>query len=163
MLSTEIEKVELGNLVVIKGIKTHVNTGESTAAGQIAVTEAQVLDNDLGTHPYNDTHFATDKTLADVMALNKAEDHTTEGFKITVSLKNVKKPYYENWYLVSGTDELRIYCSSGRQLSFLDPYADQTVVVEIALVNWNGKDLLASVIAVVLEDGTKVVNNYNFR
>jgi len=97
------------------------------------------------------------------MALDKLEDHTAQGYRITATVKNVKATYYENWYLTSGANEFRIYCGSGRQLSFLDAYAGQEVVVEVALVNWNGKDLLLAIIAIVLPDGTKVPTDTNFR
>lgn len=163
MLKDQVSLLNLGNKVTLKGIKKHVNTGGSTAAGQIAITEAIVLENELGNHKYNDSHFILDKTLADLMALDKLEDHTAQGYRITATVKNVKATYYENWYLTSGANEFRIYCGSGRQLSFLDAYADQEVVVEVALVNWNGKDLLLAIIAIVLPDGTKVPTDTNFR
>jgi hypothetical protein len=62
----------------------------------------------------------------------------------------------------SGSAELMLYCSCSSQYLWLKEYADQEVTFEIMVCNWNGKGYKGAVLAVVLEDGTKVCNTFNF-
>ncbi|WP_162849127.1 hypothetical protein [Haploplasma axanthum] len=167
--SDELSKIKLGNKVVIEGIKTHVgktydkNTNELTAVGQIVVKEAVLVVNEGGAHEYSTTSFKIGKTLKDFLNLNKLEDHSTEVYLITAKVIYEETNFYTR-YSLEDNDQNRIsvYSSSGKQLSFLDNYRDVEVEIEFTVVNWNGKNYVGSIIAIVVE-GEKIVNNSNFK
>ena len=55
------------------------------------------------------------------------------------------------------------YCSGADQYEWLQAYAGQTITMELAPCNWSCKNTYpACVLAVILEDGTKIVNTLNF-
>ena len=64
----------------------------------------------------------------------------------------------------NGGKSLALYASGVGQYKWLtDLGLDKTVRMEVALCNWNNKTTYkAYVLAVYLEDGTKVVNPNNF-
>jgi hypothetical protein len=71
--------------------------------------------------------------------------------------------YYSNIFLSDGSTQIRLYCSSSSQYSWLKAYAGQEVTVEIAACNWNDKTYyVGCVLAVVHADGTKTLNTLNF-
>ena len=73
--------------------------------------------------------------------------------------------FYSNIYLTSldGSVKLRLYTSSASQYNWLKAYNGQTITVEVAACNWNDKNYYTGcVLAVVLEDGSKVYNTLNF-
>ena len=87
-------------------------------------------------------------------------DYTTQVYIIEAS-------YYAQGYTVLlkiGQDSITLYCSGSGQYAWLASYAtDKVLTMEVALCNWNKKDpYKAYVLAVYLEDGTKVVNPTNF-
>lgn len=51
--------------------------------------------------------------------------------------------------------------SCGVQLSFLEPYQDQKVLLEVILVNWNGKYSIQ--VISVIDNNQKIVCDYNFK
>ena len=71
--------------------------------------------------------------------------------------------YSSNIYLTDGSTQVRLYCSSASQYSWLKQYAGQEVTVEIAACNWNSKNYyVGCVLAVINADGTKTLNTLNF-
>jgi hypothetical protein len=57
---------------------------------------------------------------------------------------------------------LLLYSGGKDQYKWLQAYNGQTVTVEVALCDWNAKGLKGCVLAVVNEDGSKVLNTLNF-
>ena len=89
---------------------------------------------------------------------------TTKLYLITATVKVVDSYYYSNIYLTDGSTDLILYCSNASQYNWLKAFAGQEVTVELAPCNWNSKASFgACVLAVILEDGTKVYNDYNFK
>ena len=73
--------------------------------------------------------------------------------------------YYTSINLKSATSDttITLYCSSANQYNWLKAYAGQTVTLELAGCNWNDKNYWTfCAIALVNEDGTKVLNTLNF-
>ena len=83
---------------------------------------------------------------------------------MTVTIEYVKAAYYTTLKVMSGGTEVKIYMANAGQYSWLEPYYNQEVVVEVAACNWNDKNdqWRGCIIAVRNADGTKVFNPYNF-
>ena len=156
--------IEIGQEIIIKGKrdKFHNNEG-GTHAGQTAITQATVLANYYGKHDYDDSHFVTNKTLADFHALDASVDYSTTVFVVKATVVFNETAYYSNCHLTGeGVDKVTLYCGNAKQYSFLKQFAGKEVTLELAACNWNNKTFWAGcVLSVITEDG-KVVNSLNF-
>ena len=157
--------IEIGQEIIIKGKrdKFHNNQG-GTHAGQTAITEATVVANYYGQHAYDDSHFVTDKTLADFRGLDVTVDYSTTVFVVKATVNFEETAYYTNCNLTDAAgNKVTLYCSSGKQYSFLKQFAGQEVTLELAACNWNNKTFWAGcVLSVITPDG-KVINELNFQ
>ncbi len=155
-------EIEIGHEIVITGLRDCYKDADKTHAGQTCLTQVEVLANYYGEHDYPTDDFITDKTLADIYALNNNEDHTTEVYVVKATVNFNETAYYTNVNLSDGSTKLNLYCSSGSQYGFLKAFAGQEVTLEIAPCNWNNKSFyVGCVLAVYTEDG-KVLNELNF-
>ena len=159
------DTIAIGNEIVISGKRErYIKDDTYETFGQDTIVNAVVVANYYGNHKYSTEKMITDKTIADILALKATESHSTELYLVTATIKVVDAQYYSNIYLVDGSTELLLYCSSSSQYSWLKAYAGQTVTLEVAPCNWNEKtSYRGCVLAVVLEDGTKVLNTLNFK
>ena len=161
--SAELEKVQLGDEVILKGTKAIRVKDGSSDFGQVNLDACEILTNNYGDHEYSDASFITDKTLNDFNNLSAAENHGAEVYVVTATVKVVEAQYYSNIYITSGSTEVLLYCSSANQYNWLKAYAGQEITVEVAPCNWNSKGIYRGcVLAVVNEDGSKVCNELNF-
>ena len=152
----------IGQEVVVKGIRDMWHK-EGATFGQTCISNASIEANYYGDHEYNTDFFITDKTLADFYALDELVDSTTDVYVLKATIEVVETAYYTNIKLTSGSTSVNLYCSSAGQYSWLKAYAGQEVTLELAPCNWNSKNYYAGcVLAVILEDGTKVCNTLNF-
>ena len=152
----------IGQEVVIKGIRDMWHK-EGATFGQTCISNATVEANYYGNQPYNTDFFITDKTLADFYALDEMVDSTTDVYVLKATVEVVETAYYTNIKITSGSTSVNLYCSSANQYNWLKAYAGPEVTLELAPCNWNSKNYYAGcVLAVVLEDGTKVYNTLNF-
>ena len=152
----------IGQEVVIKGIRDMWHK-EGANFGQTCISNASVEANYYGYQEYNTDFFITDKTLADFYALDELVDSTTDVYVLKATVEVVESAYYTNIKLTGNGVSVNLYCSSANQYNWLKAYAGQEVTVELAPCNWNSKNYYAGcVLAVILEDGTKVCNNLNF-
>ena len=158
------ETIAIGNEVVIQG-KRDLWHKEGYTHGQIVISNAEVVANYYGEYDYLTISPIVGKDITYILGLDKLDiAQTTTLYSITATVKVVDAQYYSNIYLTDGTNDLLLYCSSSSQYSWLKAYAGQTVTVELAPCNWNSKAGFAGcVLAVVLEDGTKVLNTLNFK
>ena len=152
----------IGQEVVIKGIRDMWHK-EGATFGQTCISNASVEANYYGYQEYNTDFFITDKTLADFYALDEMVDSTTDVYVLKATVEVVESTYYSNIKLTGNGVSVNLYCSSANQYNWLKAYAGQEVTLELAPCNWNSKSYYAGcVLAVILEDGTKVCNNLNF-
>ena len=158
------ETIAIGNEVVIKG-KRDVWHKEGYEHGQIVISNATVEANYYGDNDYLTVDPILGKDIVYLRNLDKLDMiETTRLYQMEVTIKVVDAQYYSNIYVTDGTNDLILYCSSSSQYSWLKAYDGQTVTVEIAPCNWNSKaNFAACVLAVVNEDGTKVLNTLNFK
>ena len=156
------EGLAIGQEVVIKG-KRDMWHKEGADFGQTVISNASIEANYYGNQPYNTDFFITDKTLEDFYNLDELVDSTTDVYVLKATITVEETKYYTNIYLTSGDITVRLYCSSANQYNWLKAFAGQEVTVEVAPCNWNSKNYYTGcVLAVVLEDGTKVYNTLNF-
>ena len=157
------ETIAIGNEVVIKGTR---DVWHKTGAdfGQIVISSATVEANYYGNHDYLTIDPITDKDVTYIYNLDVLDmSVTTELYHVTATILVEGSAYSSNIYISDGTSKLRLYSSSASQYSWLAEYAGQTLIVEVAPCNWNSKNYATGcVLAVYLEDGTRVMNTYNF-
>ncbi len=164
--TTIFEGLEIGNEVIIKGVR-NVNVKDTTTAaiGQTYISDVEILANDYGHHDYSTATFVSGKTIEEVYALDPLVDYSTTVYVLQAKVLVEEMPHYSNIYLTSldGSVKLRLYSSSASQYNWLKAYSGQTITVELAACNWNDKNYYTGcVLSVVLEDGTKVYNTLNF-
>ena len=158
-----IAKLKPGQEVVLKG-KRHINTkGGAGYHGQTCIIDAELVVNNYGNHAYSDKTFVTGKTLADFYNLDVAKDYSTTVFVMKAEVVVEQSQYFSKIYLKSGDTQVTLYCSGAKQYSWLTEFAGQEITVELAACNWNDKSFYAGcVLAVVNEDGSRVLNEVNF-
>lgn len=158
--------IEIGHEVVIKGVRErYIKDDSYTTYGQDAIVNGQIIANYYGNHEYSTEKFITGKTLADIKALAITESHSTEVYVVKAVVEVVETAHYTNLKITHNGVELQLYCSGAAQYSWLKAYAGQEITIEVAPCNWNDKkdNYRGCVLAVVLEDGTKVLNTLNFK
>ncbi len=154
--------IEIGNEIVIEGIRDRKVKDGVTCFGQSHISGAAVVANYYGSHEYSTAHFITDKTPAEFYALDSTADHSTEVYVLKLTVQFSKTAYYSNVDLIAGDTKIGLYCSSANQYAWLEQFNGQEVTVEIAPCNWNSKNYYRGcVLAVRTADG-KVVNGLNF-
>lgn len=159
----ELEKVQLGHEVILKGTRAVRLKDGATVFGQTNLDACEIVANNYGSHEYSTATFIEGKTPAEFYALNPNEDHGTEVYVLTVTVELVETTYYTNINLISGSTKIGLYCSSANQYNWLKAYAGQEITVEIAPCNWNSKSYYRGcVLAVRLADGSKICNELNF-
>ena len=78
--------------------------------------------------------------------------------------------FYDAGYYTSLTVEdtngtaLKLYMSGAGQYNWMSDYYGQTITVELAPCNWNDKkdQYRVCILAIILEDGTKIYNTSNW-
>ena len=161
-------EIEIGHEIIITGTREHfVNASKYNGnyTGQASIVDAEVVANYYGNHAYSTEKFVTDKTVEDLRNLDIMTDYSTTVFVVDTIVDVQETAYYTNIKLLStdGSVNITLYCSSASQYSWLKQYAGQTVTLELAACNWNDKNYWTfCAIALVNEDGTKVVNTLNF-
>ena len=157
--------IEIGHEVVIKGVRErYIKDDSYTTYGQDAIVNGQIIANYYGNHEYSTEKFITGKTLADIKALDITESHSTEVYVVKAVVEVVETAHYTNLKITHNGVELQLYCSGAAQYNWLKAYAGQEITIEVAPCNWNDKkdNYRGCVLAVVNEDGTKVLNTLNF-
>jgi len=156
--------MEIGNEVVLTATRAINTKGGTSYYGQTCLKDAAVKVNNYGTYAYSTNAFKGNLTVAELKALNVLEDHSTDVYTVTASIKVVATSYYTNVYLTDGSNDVILYAGNGKvQHAWLIELDGQEVTVEVAPCNWNDKTSYAGcVLAIVNADGTKTVNTLNF-
>ncbi len=156
------ENIEVGNEIVLTGIRDIKNDKGGNYFGQSYITDVEIVANYYGDHGYADSTFITDKTLADFYELDVTEDHTTEVYVVKATVDVVETQFYTTIKLTNGSTSVSLYCSGAGQYSWLKAFAGQEVTLELAPCNWNDKSYYAGCVLAVRTDGGKVINRLNF-
>ena len=162
--AADLELIELGNEVIVKGTRDHAGA-KTKSIGQSNIANAELVANLYGHHEYSTATFDNTKTVEELYDLDEKIDYSTTGYVVKGTAYTTGSSYSSKVHL-KGTDEskaIRLYCSGAGQYSFLNDYYNQELTFEVAVCNWNDKDYYTGcIIAVILEDGTRVVNNLHF-
>ena len=151
-----------GYEIVLEG-ERYFKSKNDNNLGNTCIRNAKVVVNNYGSHEYSTASFDGALTLAEWVNLDVNTDYTTSVFLVTATVEVVETAYYTNIKLVDGDVSINLYCSSAKQYKWLQEYAGQTITMELAPCNWSSKGTYpACVLAVILEDGTKVINTLNF-
>ena len=159
----DLEKLSLGNEVIIQGTKTHFKPKEGVV-GQICVNEATVVLNLYGAHDYSTASFDSTKTVEQLYAFSPAEDHSAQGYTLTARLTKAVDTYATKYHVTDGKREIYLYAGSGKQYAWLDEYLEKDIEIEMVMCNWNTKSYYVGMIIAIKPDGqNKIVNDLNFR
>lgn len=157
--------LNIGDEIILTGKREqYINpTKNVERVGQSCIVGATILANYYGDHEYSTEKFITDATIKQVYDLKAMEDHSTEVYVLTGTLY-VPTSNRETVSLSDANgNKITFYHSSPAQYSFLTEYSGQTVTLEVAPCNWNDKAYWRGcAIAIVLPDGTKILNELNF-
>ena len=156
--------LRVGYEVVITGTRYTATKGGTNYFGQSCINDATIVANYYGEHEYCDDFFVQGTTIADFRNLDATVDYSTTVFVLKAYVEVQETTYYSSIKLSDGNGTtITLYSSSAKQYKFLQKYAGKEVTVEIAACNWNDKNFWAGcVLSVILEDGSKVVNELNF-
>lgn len=155
---SDISLISMGNEIVIKGTKTVTKDG----GGQICISACERLGNNFGSHDFNTSTFITDKTLADVKALEDTPENTLKVYVLRAKVSCKESQYSTNYSLVDGDNSLALYSGSGSQYAWLSEYVGEELTVTVALCDWNAKGLKGCVLSIVTPEGETVYNTYNY-
>ena len=155
-------EIEVGNTVVLKGVRSVKNKGGDSYFGQTYLADGEILGNYYGNTAYCDDHFVTDKTLEDFYNLDKAVDYSTTVFVFEANVQVISTNYYTSLKLEMNGTTISVYCASAGQYQWLQAFKGQTVTIEIAACNWNDKSFWAGCVLSVITDDGKVINTLNF-
>ena len=158
-----LKTLEIGYEVVLEG-ERFFKSKSGGNWGNTCISNAKVVINNYGSHEYSTASFDGVKTLAEFNALSTDVDFTTSVFTVTATVEVVETAYYTNIKLVDGSTSVNLYCSSAGQYSWLKQYNGQQITMELAPCNWSSKaNYPGCVLAVIHADGSKTVNDLNFR
>lgn len=163
MLNKDMLKdIEPGQEVILTGIRYHKNqhADGKTDFGQTCIKDAEIIVNNGGNHPYPTDSFKGEITVEAFAAFDKTVDHTTEVYTMKVFVS--ASGYTTTLSNADGSVKITLYASGTAQYSWLAAYSGQEITIEIAACNWNSKGYKGAVLAVILEDGTRVINTLNF-
>ena len=162
--ASAFSELEIGYEVVLEGTRDCFKDADKTHAGQLAVSNCTIVANYYGDHDYHTFDFITDKDIKFIYDLDENEQHSDKVYVVKATVTLEETNYYTNIFLSGNGVNLRLYCSSASQYSFLKAFAGQEVTVEVAPCNWNNKTYYTGcVLSVTAADGTTVINGLNFQ
>ena len=162
--ASAFSELEIGYEVVLEGTRDCFKDVTKTHAGQLAVSNCTIVANYYGEHDYHTFDFITDKDLKYIYDLDENEQYSDKVYVVKATVTVEESQYYTNIFLSGNGVNLRLYCSSASQYSFLKAFAGQEVTVEVAPCNWNNKTYYTGcVLSVTTADGTVVLNELNFQ
>ena len=155
----QLATIALGQEIIVKG-KFVNNSGEKV--GQLHLEDAEILTVLGGNNTYSNKSFE-ESTLKNIIDLctAKSEEATGKVYIVEASVEEIVSPKYSNIVLKDADgNNLQLYTSSSKQYEWLLKYQG-TLKFELTVNAWNSK-FKGAVVAVILEDGTRVCNDYNF-
>ena len=161
--ASKISEIAIGNEIVLTGMRERfIKDDTYTTYGQDAIVNCEIVANYYGNYEYSTERFITDKTLADIYALDANESHTTEVYVVKATVTVVKTSFYTRIDLTDNGTTLQLYSGGADQYNWLKQFEGQEVTMEISPCNWNSaKYYKGCVLAVITEDG-KILNTLNF-
>lgn len=157
--AAQLATIALGQEIIVKG-KFVNNSGEKL--GQLHIEDAKILTNLGGNNTYSNKSFekSTLKNIIDLCTA-KSEEATGKVYIVEASAEEIIGQYQSNIVLKDADgNSLQLYTGNSKQYKWLLNYKG-TLKFEITVSAWNA-NFKGAVVAVILEDGTRVCNPYNF-
>ena len=158
-------QLQVGQEIVVKGIKKHVIKDGSTVAGQCAIDDATLVANYYGSHSYDTSWYITDKTISDLStSFNPNVDLTTNVYVVQAKVIVNSSPYSitVNLQDPNNSNTILLY-SGGKEYAWLESYNGKVITIELAICNWNSKtDKIRGCVVAIVVDGNRIVNTINF-
>lgn len=155
----QLATIALGQEIIVKG-KFVNNRGEKL--GQLHIEDAKILTNLGGNNTYSNKSFekSTLKNIIDLCTA-KSEEATGKVYIVEASAEEIIGQYQSNIVLKDADgNSLQLYTGNSKQYEWLLNYKG-TLKFEITVSAWNA-NFKGAVVAIILEDGTRVCNPYNF-
>lgn len=160
----DIKGLTIGDEIIITG-KRDLFTKGGDYHGQTCITGAAVEANYYGDNGYVMGNLAVEISPEDFYDLNKNVDFTTNVYTMTATV-SVQKSNFSTNVKLTGTDmskAVSLYSGNAYQYAWMEQFDGQTVTIDIAACNWNGKIYYRGcILAVYTADGEIVLNDYNF-
>lgn len=157
--AAQLATIALGQEIIVKG-KFVNNSGEKL--GQLHIEDAKILTNLGGNNTYSNKSFekSTLKNIIDLCTA-KSEEATGKVYIVEASAEEIIGQYQSNIVLKDADgNNLQLYTGNSKQYKWLLNYKG-TLKFEITVSAWNA-NFKGAVVAIILEDGTRVCNPYNF-
>lgn len=157
--AAQLATIALGQEIIVKG-KFVNNSGEKL--GQLHLEDAKILTNLGGNNTYSNKSFekSTLKNIIDLCTA-KSEEATGKVYIVEASAEEIIGQYQSNIVLKDADgNSLQLYTGNSKQYKWLLNYKG-TLKFEITVSAWNA-NFKGAVVAIILEDGTRVCNPYNF-
>lgn len=157
--AAQLATIALGQEIIVKG-KFVNNSGEKL--GQLHIEDAKILTNLGGNNTYSNKSFekSTLKNIIDLCTA-KSEEATGKVYIVEASAEEIIGQYQSNIVLKDADgNSLQLYTGNSKQYKWLLNYKG-TLKFEITVSAWNA-NFKGAVVAIILEDGTRVCNPYNF-
>lgn len=157
--AAQLATIALGQEIIVKG-KFVNNSGEKL--GQLHIEDAKILTNLGGNNTYSNKSFekSTLKNIIDLCTA-KSEEATGKVYIVEASAEEIIGQHQSNIVLKDADgNSLQLYTGNSKQYKWLLNYKG-TLKFEITVSAWNA-NFKGAVVAVILEDGTRVCNPYNF-
>lgn len=157
--AAQLATIALGQEIIVKG-KFVNNSGEKL--GQLHIEDAKILTNLGGNNTYSNKSFekSTLKNIIDLCTA-KSEEATGKVYIVEASAEEIIGQYQSNIVLKDADgNSLQLYTGNSKQYEWLLNYKG-TLKFEITVSAWNA-NFKGAVVAIILEDGTRVCNPYNF-
>lgn len=157
--AAQLATIALGQEIIVKG-KFVNNSGEKL--GQLHIEDAKILTNLGGNNTYSNKSFekSTLKNIIDLCTA-KSEEVTGKVYIVEASAEEIIGQHQSNIVLKDADgNSLQLYTGNSKQYKWLLNYKG-TLKFEITVSAWNA-NFKGAVVAIILEDGTRVCNPYNF-
>ena len=153
--------LSIGNEVILKGMRErYVKDDASAIAGQTCIVDAEIVQNNYGSHEYSTAKFVTGKSVTDFYNLDDEVDYSTTVFVLTGTLTIGSGNTPPS--ISDGNKSVQFYQGGAAQHAWLEQFNGQEVTIEVAACNWNNKTYWRGcVLAVRTADG-KILNELNF-
>lgn len=162
---SDLVDIHQGDEVVIRGTRVHFKKPESTAiSGQSCLQNIEILANYYGNNEYSKASFDSSYTISQLYDLPAAEDYTTQVYVVTGKIVLQGNAFYSQILIqdMTGTKQLRLYCSGANQYEFASAHANKEITMELCLCNWNDKSYYTGCLISITVDGVTYYNELNF-
>lgn len=160
----EMNRISIGDEVILKGTrKTYNDQTLPKIVGQSVIENVTVDENRYGNHEYSTKSFINDLSLKDISSFFMHINHTTEIYTLKATIGYEESDNYTHYDIIQGAYRIELYSDGNKdEYSFLYPYINSEVEMEIAICNFEFKYYYKTICLSINVDNNKILNCYNF-